>query len=76
MEPFCSAAFKAENAEDANLGGAREPGDAGGDVTVGSSGAEACPPAAGTEGAARCGAWFDASARTGRLCTSLGIPES
>ena len=76
MGLFCSAAFKNENAEGANLGWAREPGDAGGDGRIGSSGAEACPPAAGTEGAARSAAWCDASARSGRLFTGLGIPES
>ena len=35
-----------------------------------------CPPAAGTEGAARSGACDDASARAGKLCTTLGMPES
>ena len=58
-----------------NLGEARGPGDAGGGGKICSSGAEACPPAAGSECAALGRAWFDACARADVPCARLGMPE-
>jgi hypothetical protein len=69
-----SACCREVNACGAKLGGARVPDvEAVGDV--GSDGTEGCPPAAGTYGGVCSGAWYDAVARAGRLCISMGMRE-